>query len=103
MGKHIKYDRRSEAYVIDPSLGLNRSTKDIILCLCEIGWLYGKVETFLNKLLQSSTGSVMNTNTSHGNSNSEPTDTELFRGVIAQAFAYSVQVSACAMEWCGMK
>lgn len=60
----------------------------MLLCLCEIGWLYGKIETFLNKLLNANTNTVLRSDNiqSFGSS-------DLFHGAIAQAFAYAIQVN----------
>lgn len=93
-GKHIKYDRKSECYIVDPALNLRQSVKDVVYCLCEIGWLYRKVETFLSKLLRTSmdvpkgasiAGGAWQTSISRG----------VFavdrRGLVAQAFAYALQ------------
>jgi len=94
-GKHIKYDRKTEYYIVDPSLGLKQPAKDVILSLCEIGWLYNKIETFLNHLLQPNieeSVNIMNhkrnTNT---NNHSNTVSGDLFRGLVPQAFAYAIQ------------
>lgn len=90
-GKHIKYDRKTEYYIIDPSLGLKQPAKDVILSLCEIGWLYNKIETFLDQLLQPNVEmdsvNLMNPDRNAGT----PVNGDLFRGLVPQAFAYAVQ------------
>ena len=68
VGAHIRYDTRSESYVLDPSLGLSCPAKDIVLCLCELGWLYAKVDAYINK-----------------------TENASSRGLIAQAFGFALQ------------
>ena len=67
-------------------LGLRQAPKDMILCLCEIGWLYSKIEVFINQMTKAPTSDILNMNHSG-------MGTDLFRGVIAQAFAYAIQVS----------
>jgi hypothetical protein len=68
--KHIRYDPRSESYIIDPSLKLPGSVKDTVLCLCELGWLFNKVVVYCN----SADGQNMS------------------KGLIVQAFGYALQV-----------
>ena len=65
----------------------------MILCLCEIGWLYSKIEVFVNQMTQSPTTDVLNLNIQYTSGGSD-----LFRGVIAQAFAYAIQVLLCYVE-----
>lgn len=71
-GKHIKYDAKTESYVIDPSLKLNATVRDTVLCLCELGWLYGRVAAYLRSTM------------------ANPADTT---GVIVQAFCFALQVT----------
>lgn len=66
-GKHIKYDTRCEQYVIDPALRILTSAADTVYCLCELGWLYGRVHAYLLRAER------------------EP------RGVVVQAFCYALQ------------
>ena len=68
VGKHIRYDQRSESYVIDPSLRLSYPAKDAVLCMCELGWLYTKVETYTNRI---ECGEI--------------------KGLVAQAFGFALQ------------
>lgn len=53
-GTHIKYDCRTESYVLDPSLALIPPVRDIVLLLCELGWLYSRVAQYLKKVFQQS-------------------------------------------------
>lgn len=50
MGKHIKYDARSESYIIDPALHLPATARDMTLSICELGWLYAKVSAYLTRI-----------------------------------------------------
>lgn len=68
-GVHIKLDDRSQAYIIDPDIIVPPPARDVVLCLCELGWLYGRVAQYLKIL--------------------ERDDT---RGLIAQAFGHTLQV-----------
>ena len=70
-GRFIKYDPKTQSYLIDPSLRLNRSVKDITLIICELGWLYGKVDTYLKIALKK----------------------EVFHGLVVQAFGFALQVN----------
>jgi hypothetical protein len=67
--KYIRYDPRTESYIIDPSLKLPTSVRDSVLSLCELGWLYSKVIAYCNA--------------SEGLS--------ISKGLIVQAFGYSLQ------------
>lgn len=65
-GKYIKYDTRNDNYHISQSLNISISVNDLILSLCELGWLYLKVSSYISKITSSS-------------------------GLIVQAFVYSLQ------------
>lgn len=41
---HIRLDDRTQAYVLHPELALPPPARDMVLCLCEVGWLYIKVK-----------------------------------------------------------
>lgn len=68
-GKSIKYDVRSESYVLDPDLRLEAPVRDTILSLCEIGWLYQQIHKYVKAVEGDST-----------------------KGLVVQAFCYSIQV-----------
>ena len=70
-GKHIKFDTRSESYLLDPSLKLNSTVRDTVLCICELGWLYNRVANYLRTTFAVSTDS---------------------NGVVVQAFGFALQV-----------
>lgn len=71
-GKHIKFDARSESYLVDPMLKLNSSVRDTVLCICELGWLYGRVSAYLKSTFAVATDS---------------------KGVVVQAFGFALQVT----------
>jgi hypothetical protein len=50
-GKHIRFDPRSESYVVDPALMLKPSIKDIVFCICELGWLYCRVSDYIKAVV----------------------------------------------------
>ncbi|CAG8720812.1 18621_t:CDS:10, partial [Dentiscutata erythropus] len=68
-GQYIKYDKNS--YIIDPKAEISRSTRDILHRLSELGWLYRRVNDFVNDF-------VINVN-----------DTPI--GLVAQAFCSALQ------------
>lgn len=72
-GKHIKYDTKTENYVIDPALKLTAPVKDTVLCLCELGWLYMKVQEYV--------AGVTSVNSSN------------YCGLVTQSFGYAIHVS----------
>ena len=76
-GKHIKYDIKSENYVIDPALKLTTPVKDIVLCLCELGWLYMKVQDYIS--------SVTSVNSSN------------YCGLVTQSFGFAIHVGYLAV------
>ena len=71
-GTHIKFDIRSESYVVDPSLHLHPTVRDIVLCICELGWLYNRVHQYRESVTSASTSTP--------------------RGLVIQAFAYALNV-----------
>jgi hypothetical protein len=81
-GSHIRLDLRSESFVIDPSLHLHPTTRDIVLCICELGWLYNKVSQYREQILGSVSGSG-------SGSSSGPSP----KGLVVQAFAFALNVS----------
>lgn len=80
-GKHIKYDSRSESFVVDPALRLNATVRDTALCLCELGWLYNRVLDYVNR--------VAAVNASGGEA--EGTPGAASRGLVTQALGFAVQ------------
>ena len=58
-GRHIRYDPRSEQYVVDPALQLRDPARDTVLCLCELGWLYGKVHAYMQRAERETRGLVV--------------------------------------------
>lgn len=67
-GTYIKYDLRSESYVIDPSLQLVGPVRDLVLGMCEIGWLYNKVSKYISKVEKTA-----------------------INGLVSQSFGYAIQ------------
>ncbi|CAM9091251.1 unnamed protein product, partial [Ectocarpus fasciculatus] len=67
-GTYIKYDLRSESYVIDPSLELVGPVRDLVLSMCEIGWLYNRVAKYITKVEKTA-----------------------INGLVSQSFGYSIQ------------
>lgn len=58
-GRYIKFEPRSEQYLVDPVLGLRDHARDTVLCLCELGWLYGKIAAYIQKTEKDTKGLVM--------------------------------------------
>ena len=67
-GRHVKYDPRSESYVLDPSLPLRSHARDLVLCLCELGWLFAKVDAYIHRA-----------------------ETDRFRGLVMHALGFALQ------------
>jgi hypothetical protein len=57
--------------VLDPALKLNSTVRDAVLCVCELGWLYGRVAGYLKGVLAAGGDSL---------------------GVVVQAFGFALQV-----------
>lgn len=74
-GKYIKFDSRSELYVVDPALGLKQAVKDTVLCLCELGFLFKIVSSYIHK--------------ANGGNNVISKDA-VNKGQVVQAFAFSL-------------
>lgn len=67
-GRHIKYDPRSESFVLDPALPLRSHARDLVLCLCELGWLFAKVDAYVQRA-----------------------ETDRFRGLLVHALGFALQ------------
>nr|KAJ3421485.1 Gamma-tubulin complex component 3 [Polyrhizophydium stewartii] len=52
-GKHIKFDDESDFFVLDPSLTVPKPTRELVRHLCEVGWLYRKINQQLKTAIQS--------------------------------------------------
>lgn len=69
-GKYIRYDSQSESYLIDPALALPVAVRDITLCICELGWLFARVSTYLKRIFAGNTDA---------------------HGLVVQAFGFAIQ------------
>ena len=58
-GRFVKYEPRSEQYLVDPALALRDPVRDTVLCLCELGWLYSKVAAYIQKAEKETKGLVV--------------------------------------------
>ena len=58
------------------------TVRDLIYSLCEIGWLYQRIQSYLQTILYNSNSNASNNNASN-TSNS--------KGLISQAFAHAIQ------------
>ncbi|CAM9387478.1 unnamed protein product [Chrysoparadoxa australica] len=57
-GHHVKFSRERDAFIVDPGLSLPCSTVDLICKLCELGWLYGKVVSYIKQTQEQQSGQV---------------------------------------------
>ena len=57
--------------MVDPALGLRQPVVDLVCGLCEMGWLYGKIDSYLKGLQQQH---------------------DSLRGLVVHAFAFALQV-----------
>ena len=53
-GKLIQYSFAEDAYILQPSLNVSPSARKIINELCELGWLYKKVNDWLKLNVETS-------------------------------------------------
>lgn len=51
-GQHIAYSFLEDAFVLAPNTNLSPSTKKLVNELSELGWLYKKVNDWLNRNLE---------------------------------------------------
>jgi gamma-tubulin complex component 3 len=49
-GTHVRFDARTESYVVDPGLAMSTAARDMVLCLCELGWLFARVQTYMRSI-----------------------------------------------------
>jgi hypothetical protein len=54
-GRHIKYFPRNESYGIDQQMkaSIPAPVRDIVLGLCEVGWLFEKISRYMTKIQSS--------------------------------------------------
>jgi hypothetical protein len=91
-GKHIKLDTRSESFVIDPALCVSPCVRDLVLCICELGWLYSKVADFLKKIFVSPSSFAASTASSAQKiQQSQQSQPQLQQGLVLQAFGFALQ------------
>ena len=77
-GKYIHYNSRSESYEINSTIKLCPAARDTVLCLCEIGWLYGRVAAYI-KSANSGSGSGDDSGSSIG------------KGIVVQSFGSALE------------
>jgi len=70
----------------------------MVLCICELGWLFNRINDFLKRIFQSdgpNTSSTTSANSSNSNSYSPMmvNGSNVSKGLILQAFGYALQVS----------
>lgn len=53
-GTHISYSILEEAFVLAPNVVVSASTKKIVQEMCELGWLYKKVNDLVQRNMDSS-------------------------------------------------
>nr|CAG8605196.1 12253_t:CDS:10 [Entrophospora candida] len=46
-GQHIKFEKGSSSYIIDPKMTITYSTRDLLHRLIELGWLYRRVNEYV--------------------------------------------------------
>ena len=78
-GKYIQYDSRAESYEIKPTMKLRPAVRDTVLCLCEIGWLYGRVAAY-----------IKSANT--GSGSGDVAGSSIGKGIVVQSFGSALEV-----------
>lgn len=53
-GQHISYSLLEDAFILAPNVNLSPSTRKLVNELCELGWLFKKVNDWLVRNLESS-------------------------------------------------
>eukprot|EP00953_Heterococcus_sp_UTEX-ZZ885_P001863 1522-Heterococcus_DN1.PRE.1 len=69
-GHYVRYDQQTETFKVDPSLQISPAVRDIVLRMCEMGWLFQQVNAYVEV-------------TAHSNANDI--------GLVRAAFAASIQ------------
>jgi hypothetical protein len=90
-GKHIKYDGRSEAYEVDPKLGLRAAVRDTVLCLCELGWLYGRVAAYIASSSASSSANASSSSSKSDSASASASAVAGGKGIVVQAFGSALE------------
>ena len=47
-GCYIKFDVVTNGYAVDCKIAMLQPTHDLVQCICKLGWLFGKVQEFVN-------------------------------------------------------
>jgi hypothetical protein len=87
----IKYDLRTESYVIDPSLQLPNPVRDLILTMCELGWLFMKITNYLKQILHNTNSNNNHYSTTINNGTMSSSRNSNYKGVLVEAFGYAIQ------------
>lgn len=58
-GEYIKYDIALKGYVVDAGVGVPAPTRQLIRKICEAGWLFRRIMTFLEKCKSSHTAGLV--------------------------------------------
>jgi gamma-tubulin complex component 3 len=58
-GKLVKLGEESGTCIIDPWLNISQSTRGLVGRLTELGWLYKKVDQYVQKTLMESTAGLV--------------------------------------------
>ena len=53
-GQHISYSLLEDAFVLSPAIAISPSTRKIICELCELGWLFKRVNDWLTRTIETS-------------------------------------------------
>jgi hypothetical protein len=48
-GKHVRYSRRADGFVVDAAVGVPRATRHLCHTLAELGWLFRRVRHFVSE------------------------------------------------------
>jgi gamma-tubulin complex component 3 len=46
-GTYIRFDSEADTYIVDDTVGIPRSTRELVHRLTELGWLYKRIQSFV--------------------------------------------------------
>lgn len=97
-GNHVKYHAPTDAFLLLPSLRVDRPQRILVQRVCELGWLYRKVQSYVTDIMGGANGALAlpsaGATTRRGGTAAAPTTIETpaeHSGKIEQSFAATLR------------
>ncbi|EFJ34488.1 hypothetical protein SELMODRAFT_438859 [Selaginella moellendorffii] len=60
-GRYVRFDKEADGYIVDENLRIPRATRVLVRRLCEVGWLFKRVQGHISETLEQGTMEVIGT------------------------------------------